>query len=313
VTRYLLVKQAENPVGEKWLRRIRYELLRFPTLLSSLDGGGRLSQPDELSPARLAIFRREVPWEKATLAQHFAALRGFLRWAKNPLADTPGLWRLPSGQPTHRRWLSREQLLRLAHSATEGPERLLVVLEGFNGLRRVEALRLRGKDVLLPEGCLRVLGKGRDGGKWRTIPMHPAVRSALLASTARRRPEERLLPFGATRADFLLRRAAQRAGLYPTVMVSHHDLRRTFGRLSHEAGLDLVQLQHLYGHQSVDMTAHYIGLDAERMREGLQRYAAFLGDATALGGGRTLKGSRRTARRASSKAGESPDAGARPA
>ena len=80
----------------------------------------------------------------------------------------------------------------------------------------------------------------------------------------------------ASRADFILRRVATQSGLYPGVMISHHDLRRTFGHLAHEAGLDLVQLQHLQGHQSVDMTAHYIGLDAERMREGLQRFAAFM-------------------------------------
>lgn len=153
---------------------------------------------------------------------------------------------------------------------------MLVAVEGFNGLRRVEGLRLRAKDVLFEEGCLGVFEKGRSGGKWRTIPMHPSVREPLAGAIKGKKPEERLLPFSASRADFILRRVATQSGLYPGVMISHHDLRRTFGHLAHEAGLDLVQLQHLQGHQSVDMTAHYIGLDAERMREGLQRFAAFM-------------------------------------
>ncbi|MHB8352685.1 MAG: tyrosine-type recombinase/integrase [Thermoplasmata archaeon] len=147
----------------------------------------------------------------------------------------------------------------------------------MNGLRRVEVLRLRVKDVGLEDGTLRVLGKGRGGGKWRTISMHPSVRTALTAAVAGKGPEERLLPFGPTWADLLLRWVSERAGLHPEVMVSHHDLRRTFGRLAHKAGIDLEQLQLLYGHRSVDVTVHYIGLDAQWMREGLERYSAFLG------------------------------------
>jgi hypothetical protein len=35
--------------------------------------------------------------------------------------------------------------------------------------------------------------------------------------------------------------------------------------------MDLVQLKNLYGHASLEMSVHYIGLDLERMREGLIR------------------------------------------
>jgi hypothetical protein len=35
--------------------------------------------------------------------------------------------------------------------------------------------------------------------------------------------------------------------------------------------MDLVQLKNLLGHSSVEMTVHYIGLDADRMRSGLSR------------------------------------------
>src|SRR4029077_6612735 len=55
------------------------------------------------------------------------------------------------------------------------------------------------------------------------------------------------------------------------VKVSHHDLRRTFGRLAHQSGMDLIQLKNLYVHSSVEMTVHYIGIDTDEMREGLNR------------------------------------------
>ncbi|MCI4317629.1 MAG: tyrosine-type recombinase/integrase [Thermoplasmata archaeon] len=64
-----------------------------------------------------------------------------------------------------------------------------------------------------------------------------------------------------------VRRAAPTGG---RVRVSHHDLRRTFGRVAYDAGMDLVQLKNLLGHSSVEMTVHYIGLDADRMRAGLR-------------------------------------------
>ncbi len=40
--------------------------------------------------------------------------------------------------------------------------------------------------------------------------------------------------------------------------------------------MDLVQLKNLYGHTSLDQTVHYIGLDEDRMRAGLDRLARHL-------------------------------------
>jgi hypothetical protein len=41
--------------------------------------------------------------------------------------------------------------------------------------------------------------------------------------------------------------------------------------------MDLVQLKNLYGHNSLDQTVHYIGLDEDEMRAGLDRLASFIG------------------------------------
>lgn len=87
-----------------------------------------------------------------------------------------------------------------------------------------------------------------------------------------------VVPLSRSGADLALRRVANRAG-FPDLglRVSHHDLRRTFGRLAHKAGMDLVQLKNLYGHTSLDQTVHYIGLDEDEMRAGLDRLASLLG------------------------------------
>jgi len=275
VDRFLEEKSRDSPVGEGWTRRMRWELGRFPQLQHRIDPASPPSSASDVTPDHILALRREMKWEKATFALHFAALRQFLRWADNPTALRKAVWRLPSGQPSHRRWLTKGQLARLLTSA-KGREKLLVALEGVNGLRRIEVLRLRRKDVLLDEGCLRVLGKGRDGGKWRKIPMHPIVEGLLPASIPSLTDDERLFGLSSSGADVLLRKAAERAG-FPAegLKVSHHDLRRTFGRLAHQSGMDLIQLKNLYGHTSVEMTVHYIGMDSDQMRQGLNRIELF--------------------------------------
>jgi integrase len=276
VGQFITWKRNEGRVGETWLVRMRWELLRVPTLLQRVTPEATITTPSGLQPDDIRALRRGLPWERATWGVHLSALRQFLRWTGNPCADQKSLWLLPTGEPSHRRWISKRQLLRLLQKA-RGPERVLVCLEGLNGLRRVEVLRLRSKDVLFDEGALRILGKGRYGGKWRTIPMHPATRAALANWLKNKESADLVLPLSRSGVDAILRRLALRSGFDMKLSkVSHHDLRRTFGRLSHRAGMSLVQLKNLYGHSSLDQTAGYIGLDRDEMREGLERFARSL-------------------------------------
>jgi integrase len=276
VPQFITWKRNEGRVGEPWLGRMRWELLRVPLLLQRVTPEVSIPTPRDLQPDDIRALRQGLTWERATWGVHLSALRQFLRWAGNPCADQKSLWALPTGEPSHRRWISKNQLLRLLQKA-RGREKVLVCLEGLNGLRRIEVLRLRSKDVLFDEGALRILGKGRYGGKWRTIPMHPATRTALANWLQKRESSDLVLPLSRSGVDAILRRLALRSGLDMKLSkVSHHDLRRTFGRLSHRAGMSLVQLKNLYGHSSLDQTAGYIGLDRDEMREGLERFARSL-------------------------------------
>src|SRR5579859_606174 len=277
VHRFIDWKRSEGRVGELWLGRMRWELLRVPALLKRVSPGTELRSPPDLLADNIRLLRRGLPWERATWGVHLSALKQFLRWAGNSCADQKALWVLPAGEPSHRRWITRDQLTRMLHEA-RGAEKVLLCLEGLNGLRRVEVLRLRAKDVLFDEGALRVLGKGRYGGKWRTIPMHPLTRGTLTTWIKDKGSADPVLPLSRSGVDAVLRRLALRSGFDMKLSrVSHHDLRRTFGRLTHRAGMSLVQLKNLYGHSSLDQTVGYIGLDRDEMREGLERFARSLG------------------------------------
>ena len=210
-------------------------------------------------------------WANSTLHTNLVALREFLRWAGNPLSEDPDVWLAPGGQAINRRWLTAAQLGAL-YSAAQGRERVVVALEGFNGLRRVEVLRLhvRDLDLTLPNPTMRVLGKGRHGGKYRTIPIQPVAYAVLVEATIGQPGTTAIFPYHERTADHDVRRAALRAAL--GVKVSGHDLRRSFGRIAYQAGVTLVDLKYLYGHESVDMTAHYIGLDDDAARRGLNAF-----------------------------------------
>jgi integrase len=168
----------------------------------------------------------------------------------------------------YRRWLSATQLTAL-WNVSEGRQRLVVALEGFNGLRRCERLRLRVGDVELAADAavIHVLGQVKNGGKWRTIPLSPFAYGELVVACQGQGSTDRLYPFHERTADHDIRRAAEAAGLWTRNF--RHGSRRTFGRLVYEPGLGLVELKYGFAHGSVDMTAHYIGLDGKSAREGL--------------------------------------------
>lgn len=276
VEAFLAHKRVADEVGEAWLARMRWELRRFPGLLRRVGYRPGVRFPSEVSEASIRALRDGLPWESATFAIHFQALRQFLRWTGHPIADERTHWKLPSGTPVHRRWLSREQLIALYRGA-EGVERVIVALEGFAGLRRVEVLRLRVRDVELDQRCLRILGKGRAGGKWRNIPLHGEVERVVRAWLEGRAPADRLVPLSRTGADAALQRAVRRSGLAAAgVKVSHHDLRRTFGRLASASGMSLISLQGLFGHASPALSAHYIGLDFDELRDALDRLGTYI-------------------------------------
>jgi len=276
VRRFAAEDLANGSLGDSWKRRIVYEIQRTPSLLRRAGVTLPPSTPGRLKVTHLEQLKQGLPWSPATFAVQFNALRRFLRWAHNPLAAHRGVWAVPAETTGRRRWLAPEQLARL-YRAARGRERVLLALEGFNGLRRVEVLRLRSKDIDFGRQRLRVLGKGRNGGKWRTLPMFSETARVLRSVSSGADENAMVIPLSRSGADLVLRRVANRAG-FPNLglKVSHHDLRRTFGRLAHKAGMDLVQLKNLYGHTSLDQTVHYIGLDEDEMRAGLNRLATYI-------------------------------------
>lgn len=270
--------RRDEEITEQWRARMVWDIGRTPDLLSRV-GTVEIPFPSQVTVEHIRALRHGLGWQPRTMASYFSALRPFLRWVGAPVAESRAVWSLPSGEATHRRWLEPQDLADL-YNASQGAERVLIVLEGYNGLRRIEARRMRVRDIDLSGRRLRVHGKGRNGGKWRTIPM-TATTQAVLTDWIQDRAQDDYILQGLTRktakmplsenaCDSLIRRAAKRAGL--PMKVSGHDLRRTFGRVAYRAGMDLIDLKGFYGHKSTDMTAHYVGVTEDSQRHGLEQF-----------------------------------------
>jgi site-specific recombinase XerD len=143
----------------------------------------------------------------------------------------------------------------------------------FSGLRSAEVLGLEVADVDVGRGWVRVVGKG---DKERSVPLDPEVASLIQSYLLAERPEttskalfvvakgphrgQPLTPAGLRR---VFRYHRERAG----VPAGHpHALRHTFGTALAEAGVDLLVMQALMGHDHVDSSAAYVRLAPIHLR-----------------------------------------------
>jgi integrase len=133
------------------------------------------------------------------------------------------------------------------------------------GLRKGEVLRLHVSAVDFDAGVIRVVGgKGPHGGKHRTVPMTPQLKSILSSYAAVRRLTAIHVPtfFLGTRGeealgDMTLRRLFYRISLVTGIHVSPHMLRHTFCTLLSKFGVPDRLAREAMGHADDRMLRRY--------------------------------------------------------
>jgi len=136
-------------------------------------------------------------------------------------------------------------------------------------------------------------GKGRNGGKYRTINWHQDTEKVLQEYLAYREgivtraksknqgvqvPDSLLMyewggklkSYGETMIDNIISAVGKRAGIE---RVSNHDLRRTCGRMMYRAGVPLEVIAKIFGHADTRTTVRYLGLDFDDMSSAMEQYA----------------------------------------
>lgn len=186
-------------------------------------------------------------------------------------------------------WLTYEQAQEVLQAWKMPLDDMIVTLELLHGLRRVEIIRLRVQDIHMDEGYIEVRGKGRAGGKFRSVPMHPDFeraygrwmeeRTAMLSKAGPGMACDNLLcylrkgqlrPYEEIKGraiDDHIQELSDRLG----IEFSNHTLRRTFGRELHRSGVSIVVIATIFGHTSTTQTIKYLGLDLDDMADAMNK------------------------------------------
>lgn len=270
------------------------------TMLTALKRVARLAGADDALAVNWGAMRfqdvatvRSVLLEtraSATVNKTLAALRGVARaaWELGLMSADDHLRiqgvknvkneRLPVG-----RHVPQGELAALLEVCSSDPapagvrDAVAIAVLYSGGLRRAELVALDLGDYELPDGRLRVRGKG---GKERLVPLADGANRALADWLALRgvaggpllcaiNSGGRLIPGRLSPAAInkLLAKRARQAGV---PRVTPHDLRRTFVRDLLDAGADIATVQVLVGHASVNTTARLARRPEEVTRKAVE-------------------------------------------
>jgi len=228
---------------------------------------------------------RERKLSSATINQKLSAIRKFATESEdNDLIDSKianGI-RAVKGVPFRGRrtgnWLTKEDAQRWLNApdvkTLKGvrDRALLAVLIGC-GLRRAEAAILSFSHIEQREGrwtIVDIVGK-RD--KMRTVPMPSWAKACADAWKTVAHLEDGFVFRRVNKGDNLMGESITPQAIRDIVVsyaeklenegIAPHDLRRTFAKLAHKGGAPIDQIQLSLGHDSIQTTEKYLGVEQD--------------------------------------------------
>jgi site-specific recombinase XerD len=218
----------------------------------------------------------------ATINRRLAALRTFFRWAigagrvgEDPTLQVRGVKSVPRGP----RSLDKRDVDRLVRAVEKNQsKRNLAIVQTLRhtGLRVGElcALRLGDVEISARKGAVTV--RSGKGSKHRVVPLNHDARQAI-GAYLEVRPKvtddhlfigQRGEPLRPQGVELLVKQYARQAGLTD---VTPHVLRHSFAKQALDAGVDLVAVATLLGHQRLETTAIYTKPSARDLEKAVAR------------------------------------------
>ncbi len=259
--------------ASKTVDEYRWAIIRCHDVVR--EGNGP-ENPEKVAKKHLEYLLNHQTGSVANRKFNWTAYTGFLRWCGNQaIQSVKPRW--PLIRRVRVDWLEPEKARHVRETAIEmDPLTAMIVhLELDLCLRRIELMRLRVEDI--HRDRIDVLGKGRMGGKPRTVSLVPGESQEILGRylELRRQLESqtkgpqtdklivylrdgRLNPYKRCALDNRLKMVQREAGVS---FLGHHTLRRTGGRLIWLAGVPIETIASIMGHESTEMTLQYIGVN----------------------------------------------------
>ncbi|HNE70055.1 MAG TPA: tyrosine-type recombinase/integrase [Anaerolineales bacterium] len=196
-----------------------------------------------------------------TLHAHARAIRTLLRfWHAEKYIPEAVTFSMPKIEKKRLPVLSADELNKVLTACKNPRDKALILFMADSGLRRAEITALNWGDADIMSGLVRV--KRGKGGKARSAVIGATTRRALLAYRRTLGSPSNDAPmfisrsggrFTGTGVLLIFRRLTEKTGIH----ITPHALRRTFVILSLRAGMDVLHLQAMLGHASLEMVQHY--------------------------------------------------------
>jgi integrase/recombinase XerD len=241
---------------------VQFYKFTLGTFLAWLERQG-LTAPHELTARLVRQYLAELAGRgkaDSTVRDHARAIRTLaIFWEAEKHITEPLKFATPKVANKRLPVLTAEQVQEVV-KACNVRDRALILFLVDSGLRRAEVCALNWQDVDFASGLVTV--RRGKGGKARSAVVGATTRRALLGyrrtlehtdlvtSLFQTITGQRLTGSGVL---LICRRLSQRT----RIRVTPHALRRTFVILSLRAEMDVLHLQALLGHSSLDMTMHY--------------------------------------------------------
>lgn len=183
-------------------------------------------------------------------------------------------FKLPKAEVKDMAYLNMQESLRVARSCdleSSNPLRKKAMFIMFvnTGMRASELSNLKLTDI--DKEWIYV--NNAKGNKFRRIPLHPSVKTAIdeYISKERRSRSEYLFvnrngnKLSHTNINRDLKKITERAQI--DKHISAHRLRDSFATIQYMNGSDIKSIQETLGHESIQMTLHYVQKVDEKRRE----------------------------------------------
>lgn len=222
----------------------------------------------------LLHLKEERGYKPASRRRLAATLKGFFKWAYKhgyvdvDLAETVPSIKVPDNE---RHFLSPEEVKTWVDAVDHDVSKVAIWIMYYAGLRINEATNLRMDDVQLDEdGGWLIVRRGK-GGKYRRVPIAPALAEILRDYMTWRVDSEYLLAtkktghISSVTIQAELREARRKLGWSEDI--TPHILRHSFASQVYQKTQDILVVSKLLGHTNLTTTQVYAHLHDDRMVE----------------------------------------------
>jgi site-specific recombinase XerD len=192
---------------------------------------------------------------KNSVQTYFIALRVFYSWAvKQQYVSVDPFKDIDMIKPDKRMpvYLTIEEMALMYQATKNVRDILLLKLLYSTGCRVSELIHIRKRDINLNRGTVKIFGKG---SKERLVVIHEIFRQSFQDYIKNFNDEQLLFPLCQASVQKIIRKIAKNAGIKKKV--TPHKIRHTFATHMLQAGVDIVVIQKMLGHQSLNTTQIY--------------------------------------------------------